>query len=224
MIAAVDISGSATAARKASLGRTRNRAPKPWMVERTAEVLKAFKRIEARGQRGDCIKRVIPLVAWQLRQRGFKTAPERPFRISGSRLAVLYYTWRGQGRNPAMLALAYRTGGDQIPAAFVKEFVRRCARPDAPSRRAVFAEIVSDWQRGKLVAGFGTYRQFLLRRNRLQRVPAAAPKFPVSFPALSRHFSDTDFKRLRALRQAATIAERDLLQEVNTLVARAGKN
>ena len=110
--------------------------------------------------------RLVIRFASQLRQSGYRTTPERRFRISRSRLTVLYYAWRRQ-QDPSVFLADYRTGRRGVPAALLIEFIRRCSRPEPPCRKAVYEELVADWQRGKAVAGFGCWKTWCKRRREL---------------------------------------------------------
>jgi hypothetical protein len=120
-----------------------------WQIERASLLQRGCVSVERRAMNHGCTERAaIARLARTFRARHYRSVPSRRIRLSGGRLATLFYRWKRSGRTPAAFALHYRCVNQSgLPARFTKEFFRFCFRPEVTSMLAAFRQLAAEWRK-----------------------------------------------------------------------------
>jgi hypothetical protein len=126
-----------------------------WQTERSENLHRICKRVQARIGRGEKMKRAIRLFSRRWNGKPLKTDPARTFALSPGTLDRLYRAWRLGGETVDAFKLNYYPGRRGVSAAVLIRFVNFAASHPFPSFRAAWEAFC---KRGR-AAGPGRVRQ-----------------------------------------------------------------
>ena len=112
-----------------------------WQRERERRVHRMCLGIEKRIAEGQKIERAIRHYARQFRNRHYVCDKTHAIHLGAGTIKRLFYTWRNGGREPAALALHFRSTRRKIPPAQVADFAMAGLAPGVTSMQKAHVKL-----------------------------------------------------------------------------------
>lgn len=135
-------------------------------------------------------------------------------RLSFPQAKRLFYRWR-KARTPEILRRRYKPGVQPRSTEFVDAFLRRLDNDASVSARDLHRQYETEWQNGRTIPGFGTWRQWCKTKRITRPRRGAVPPFPVSYSTLSVYVRTSKPHEYRRLHRKLMKAKADLAKFID---------